>query len=121
MMPLPPVAPVTGWLTHARLPRDHYVRLDSNDYSVHPAAVGWRIEVVADLARVRVWCAGRLLADHDRIWAKHQTISDPEHVAAAKAMRRNRFDIAKLPIHVEVEQRSLTDYDALIDIGGPVA
>lgn len=121
MLPLPPVAPATGWRTHARLPRDHYVRLDANDYSVHPAAVGRRIEVVADLARVRVWCAGRLVADHDRIWAKHQTISDPEHVAAAKTMRRNRFDVLTLPTEVEVEQRSLTDYDTLIDIDGPVA
>ncbi|GAA1691066.1 transposase [Mycolicibacterium murale] len=116
IMPLPPVAPVTGSRTHARLPRDHYMRLDSNDYSVHPAAVDRRIEVC-----VQVWCAGRLVADHDRIWAKHQTISDPEHVAAAKAMRRNRFDVATLPTHVEVEQTSLTDYDALIDIDGPVA
>lgn len=121
MLPLPPVEPATGWRTHARLPRDHYVRLDANDYSVHPAAVGRRIEVIADLARVRVWCAGRLVADHDRIWAKHQTISDPAHLAAAKAMRRNRFDVVTLPTQVEVQQRPLTDYDALIDIDGPVA
>jgi transposase len=37
MLRLPPVAPVTGWHSSLRLPRDHYVRLDSNDYSVHPA------------------------------------------------------------------------------------
>jgi hypothetical protein len=37
-----------------RLARDHYIRLDSNDYSVHPAAIGRRVEVSADLARVRV-------------------------------------------------------------------
>lgn len=103
------------------LPRDHYVRLDANDYSVHPAAVGRRIEVVADLGRVRVWCAGRLVADHDRIWAKHQTISAPEHVAAAKVMRRHRFDLVTAPAQIEVEQRLLTDYDALVDIDGPVA
>jgi transposase len=36
MLPLPPVAPVTGWANSLRLPRDHYVRLDGNDYSVHP-------------------------------------------------------------------------------------
>ena len=27
-----------------RLPRDHYVRLDANDYSVHPRAVGRRVD-----------------------------------------------------------------------------
>jgi transposase len=121
MLALPPVAPMTGWRSSSRLPRDHYVRLDANDYSVHPAAVGRRIEVIADLARVRVWCAGRLVADHDRIWAKHQTISAPEHVAAAKVMRRNRFDLVTAPAQIEVEQRLLTDYDALVDIDGPVA
>ena len=36
MLALPPVPPATGWEHTLRLPRDHYVRLDSNDYSVHP-------------------------------------------------------------------------------------
>jgi transposase len=58
MLPLPPVAPVTGWASSLRLPRDHYVRLDSNDYSVHPAVVGRRVEVAADLERVWVACDG---------------------------------------------------------------
>ena len=52
MLALPPVAPVTGWRSSLRLARDHYVRLDSNDYSVHPAVVGRRVEVRADLDRV---------------------------------------------------------------------
>jgi DNA replication protein DnaC/transposase len=54
MLPLPPVAPTTGWRGSGRLPRDFYVRLDGDDYSVHPAMIGRRIEVVADLERVRV-------------------------------------------------------------------
>ena len=91
MIPLPPVAPVTGWRHSARLPRDHYVRLDSNDYSVHPAVIGRRIEVTAGLDRVRVFCDGRLVAGHQRAWAKHQTITDPGHLAAArKPLRRQR-------------------------------
>ncbi len=40
MLALPPVAPATGWRASTRLPRDHYIRLDSNDYSVHPAVIG---------------------------------------------------------------------------------
>ena len=59
------------------------MRLDTNDYSVHPSVIGRRIEVVADLDRVRVCCDGELVADHARVWARHQTITDPEHVAAA--------------------------------------
>ena len=87
MLALPPVAPVTGWRTSLRLPRDHYVRLDGNDYSVHPAVIGRRVEVVADLHRVRVLSEGPPVADHDRVWAKHQTLTDPEHAAVAKALR----------------------------------
>lgn len=73
------------------------------------------------LSRVRVWCGGTLVADHDRIWAKHQTISDPEHVVAAKLLRRKRFDIVGPPHHVEVEQRLLTTYDTVLGLDGPVA
>ena len=59
MLALPPVAPVTGWASSQRLPRDHYVRLDGNDYSVHPSAIGRRIEIRASLDKVRVFCAGK--------------------------------------------------------------
>jgi transposase len=121
MLALPPVGPSIGWRSSTRLPRDHYVRVDGNDYSVHPVAVGRRIEVTADLHRIRVWCAGTMVADHQRIWAKHQTIADPAHVEAAHQLRRNRFDVAGPPEHAEVEQRRLTDYDSLLDLDGPVA
>jgi hypothetical protein len=70
MLTLPPVPPATGWRIWLRLP-DHYVRLDGNDYSVHPSVIGRRIEVVADLDRVRAFCDGRLVPDHARVWARH--------------------------------------------------
>lgn len=111
MLALPPVAPQTGWRNSLRLPRDHYVRLDSNDYSVHPAVIGRRVEVVADLQRVRVLCDGQTVADHERIWASHQTISDPEHVDAAKRLRRERIGVVRPVPEPEVEVRCLADYD----------
>jgi transposase len=112
MLTLPPVAPVTGWRQSLRLPRDHYVRLDANDYSVHPAAVGRRVEVVADLDRVRVVTDGRVVTCHDRCWARHQTITDPAHLQAATTMRAGRLAVLTPPARTEVEQRALTDYDA---------
>jgi transposase len=113
MVALPPVAPVTGWHRTARLPRDHYVRLDSNDYSVDPVVIGRRIEVTADLHRVRVSCDGQMVADHERCWARHQTISDPAHLAAATAMRTaRRLAAVPGPRGDEVEQRDLAVYDA---------
>lgn len=116
MLTLPPVPPATGWRSSTRLPRDHYVRIDSNDYSVHPAVIGRRVEIVVDLAVVRVLCEGRVVAEHDRIWAWHQTISDPAHVAAAKAQRRERLTAAARPAGHDVEQRRLTDYDSALGI-----
>ena len=95
MLPLPPVAPATGWRHRCRLPRDYYVRLDSNDYSVHPAVIGRRVEVVADLDRVRAFCDGKLVADHDRVWARHQTISAPSTSTAAKLLRRERIGLLR--------------------------
>jgi transposase len=121
MLGLPPLAPDTGWRAQSRLPRDHYVRLDSNDYSVHPAAVGHRIEVAADLARVRVLCGGQPVADHERAWAWHQSISDPAHLAAARAMRRDRVTALRRPKEPEVQVRSLADYDAAFGTSGGVA
>ena len=43
----------TGWARFSqRLPRDHYVRLDGNDYSVHPSVIGRRIEISRDLQQI---------------------------------------------------------------------
>jgi transposase len=120
MLALPPVPPVVGWHQSTRLPRDHYVRLDSNDYSVHPAVIGRRIEVSADLHRVQAQCQGRLVADHERTWARHQTITDPEHLAAARALRRERLELVRPRggpgLDLQVEVRPLADYDTALGL-----
>jgi transposase len=116
MLPLPPVAPVMGWRTSTRLARDHYVRLDSNDYSVHPAVIGRRIEIVADLDRVKVFSEGRVAADHARAWAWHQTITDPDHLEAARVLRRIRVGALRPVREAEVETRALADYDTALGI-----
>jgi transposase len=121
MLALPPVAPVVGWRASTRLARDHYVRLDSNDYSVHPSVIGRRIEVIADLDRVRVHCDGKLVADHERIWAWHQSITDPGHLEAAKVLRRKRIGMLRPAPEPEVEVRCLADYDTALGIDGGVA
>jgi transposase len=121
MLPLPPVAPASGWRASLRLPRDYYIRLDSNDYSVDPAVIGRRIEVVADLERVRAFCGGKLAADHERIWARHQTLTDPAHWAAAQALRRQRLTVARRPAEPDVQIRCLADYDDALGLDGGMA
>src|SRR6476661_7239001 len=119
MLALPPVAPQLGWRTSTRLARDHCIRLDSNDYSVHPGVIGRRIEVVADLDRVKVFGDGKTVADHERVWAWHQTITDPEHREAANLLRRDRIGALR-PVRADdttrVEQRALSDYDTALGI-----
>jgi Helix-turn-helix domain len=123
MAPLPPITEASlGWHNRIRLPRDHYVRIDTCDYSVDPAVIGRMVDVRADLGQVTVTCEGRLAACHDRSWVAHQTVTDPAHKAAADVMRaeRMRAKLAAPPAAVEVEQRDLSRYDALLG-GGEVA
>jgi len=87
MLPLPPVPLHLGWRARVRLGRDYYVRLDTNDYSVDPTAIGALVDVSADLDRVRVRAGGRVVADHPRRWAHGMTVTDPAHVAAAARLR----------------------------------
>jgi transposase len=107
-------APVTGWRISTRLPRDHYVRLDSNDYSVHPSVIGRKVEVAAGLEEVTVTWQDRLVARHPRCWAAHQSITDPAHTAAAAQLRQERRLITARPADTDVQQRALSDYDQIL-------
>jgi len=120
MLPLPPVAPAVGWVNRVRLGRDYYVRVDSNDYSVDPAAIGRFVDVHADLSRVEVRHEGRLVAAHDRVWARGMTITDPAHVVAAKVLREQFQRPRTTPAPEDGMARDLADYDrafGLIDGG----
>lgn len=112
MVELPPVGPVVGLRIATRLPRDHYVRLAGNDYSVHPEAVGRLVETVADHDQVVVvTCGGREVARHVRCWASRQTVTDPTHAAAAAELRRVLAARPPARTDTDVEHRALSDYD----------
>ena len=117
MLGLPPVPLALGWHHRIRLGRDYYVRIDTCDYSVDPHAIGRFVDIHADLDRVRVRCAGRLVADHARVWARGMTVTDPNHVAAAKVLRK-AFQAghgAGRPTADEL-MRDLADYDRAFGI-----
>jgi hypothetical protein len=120
-MSLPPIAAgQLGWHKRLRLPRDYYVRVASNDYSVHPAAIGRQVGVHASLEQVSVTCEGRVVASHPRCWASRQTITDPAHRDAAAALRRDYRHLAAVgrgTADLEVEERSLGVYDVLLGTG----
>ncbi|TQM01652.1 transposase [Pseudonocardia kunmingensis] len=124
MVALPPVAPQVGLTGRIRLSRDYYVRIDGNDYSVNPAAIGRFVDWIATPALVAVTCAGQIVATHERAWASGATITDPEHRAIARAMRTEltatrdrarRSTRSHTDGHV-VALRALPDYDALCGV-----
>jgi transposase len=111
MLALPPLTPPAGLSFRVRLPRDYYVRVHGNDYSVHPGAIGRMVEVIADLHLVSVHLEGRVIADHRRSWGNALTITDPEHVGAAARLREAFGQPRSLPVDEVVVLRDLADYD----------
>ncbi|MGH8938832.1 MAG: IS21 family transposase [Actinomycetes bacterium] len=121
MLALPPLSPPTGLRFRTRLPRDYYVRVHGNDYSVHPSAIGRMVDVAADLERVQVRLGEQLIADHARSWGNALTITDPTHVQAARALREAFQTPRPVPSGADVVMRDLADYDAAFGIDIEVA
>lgn len=84
MMPLPPVPPPTGWHISMKIGSQPLVRFDSNSYSVHPAVTGRKVEMMADLRRIRVLHGESVAADHERAWAHQCAVADPAHLKARR-------------------------------------
>jgi hypothetical protein len=63
-----------------------------------------------------VLCDGKVVADHERLWAKHQSICDPAHAEAAKVLRRKHLDVARPTAAPDVEVRCLADYDTALGL-----
>jgi transposase len=111
MMALPPVLPDLDWHHDLRLPADHWVRHQSNDYSVHPKAVGRRVHVTAGDARVTVTIGKDVVACHERVLASHVTVTDPAHDRAREAARALAGAAKPAADTGEVEVRDLAVYD----------
>ena len=94
-----------------RVPPDPYLRFDTNDYSLAPEFVSRRVEVRVSQRRVTatVLDTGEQAASHERSFAKHRTITALEHARTLKALRGERRGV-----EIDVQQRSLDVYDALM-------
>jgi hypothetical protein len=117
MMTFPPVLPDPAFRLSVRLPRDHWVRVGTCDYSVHPRAIGRRVEVKVDPYQVVITLAGEVVGRHRRSFAKHRSITDPDHVAAAQKLRIASATLVGMKTEAdEVEQRDLSVYDRLTGV-----
>jgi len=111
MRPLPDVAPDTDRRLVMRVPPDPYLRFDTCDYSLHPDLVGRRVEVRVterDITAVAL-DTGEVACRHARSFARHLTVTAPEH---AHALARRRGERTGREPAVEI--RPLADYDRLI-------
>jgi transposase len=132
MTALPPLAPAVGLTHRVRLARDYYVRVDACDYSVDPRMIGRFVDITASPTTVQVICDHEVVADHERSWAKHLVITDPDHVATAHQMRRALAEQRRTQQQAQqraqqhgqrshsdghaVAIRALPDYDALFGV-----
>ena len=87
MAPLRSIDPELGWRVSARIGDQPYVSFGSNHYSVNPKLIGRNVELIANSSKVKVICDGRIAAEHERLWANGQTVTDSAHVTSASPQR----------------------------------
>jgi hypothetical protein len=124
MLPLPPIPLHLGWRNRTRLGRDYYVRLDTNDYSVDPHLIGRIIDVAADLHRIKVRLDGRVVTEHDRVWARGSVITDPKHLQVAASLRKQFQHPRAAGAGDDLARdltRDLADYDRAFGLDGQVS
>lgn len=112
LRPLSRVALETDRRWVFRVPQQPLVRVDRNDYSLDPRFAGRRVEVRVSQREIvaTVLDTGELAGRHARVFAGHQTIVDAAHQSELDFQRQRR----RQRHHVEVQQRPLSVYDALI-------
>ncbi len=92
------------------------MRVFSNNYSVDLGAIGRIVDVEAGLEKVTVSVEGRLLASHERRWARHRIFTDdPAHLDKAATLRRTHRSV-KAGRAAAVEERDLSIYDELFGV-----
>jgi transposase len=108
MGPLPAAMPDVDRRWVIRVPPDPVLRVDTNDYSLHPGLVGRRVEVRVGQREIAAVAldTGELACRHPRSFARHRLIVALDHAHALRAARR--------PAEPVVEVRPLDVYDQLI-------
>lgn len=78
--------------------------------------IGRVVTVEASLTRVKAFCDGQMVADHQRCVRLHQTVTDPAHVAQSAKLRALYQDAVRRQTTrhlILVEDRDLACYDQL--------
>lgn len=92
------------------------MRVDTNDYSVDPHAVGRLVDVHADLEHVRVSADGRIVATLHLAWARHTAVTDHAYLGTARHLR-HRFQHPQGSAGADLSlARDLADYDRVFGL-----
>jgi transposase len=78
LLPLPSPFPAYREI-ETRASSTSLVRFDANRYSVECAAAGRAVTVRVHAEKLEVLCEERLVGEHERCFARHQTLYDPWH------------------------------------------
>jgi hypothetical protein len=117
---LPPWERLAPFLREERLVgRDGYVSWEGAWYGVPWQWAGQRVEVQADATVVALWMGEQRLALHPRATQRGQRFTAPGQWAGLERgdQRPPLVALAQQLPTIEVEQRSLNVYDALVSVG----
>lgn len=101
------------------------MRVDGADYAIDPRVIGRFFDVSASPTRVVAGYDDQIVVRHDRSWAKHLVVTDPDHVSTAAQLRHGLSDercrrtaaaTRRLIDGHPVSLRALPDYDALFGV-----
>jgi transposase len=111
MRALPTVMPDTEQRFVTRVAAQPYLRIDRNDYSLHPRLLHRRVEVRVSQAHITAIAldSGELACRHRRVFAGALAFTDPAHQRALDELRGERRRGEP-----DVECRPLARYDQLI-------
>jgi transposase len=118
LRPLPERSRLVPFLRETRtVGRDGYVQWERGWYGVSWKHAGQTVEVQADAETVQLWAGSARLAVHPRATRPGQRLTAPgqwEGLPTADGRPRREALASQVPT-VEVQQRSLAIYEALID------
>jgi hypothetical protein len=72
-------------------------------------------------AKQMIISAERQPSGEQDTWARHQTLTDAAHWAAAQALRRQRLTVVRPPAEPDVPIRCLADHDDALGLDGGMA
>lgn len=109
---LPNPRPATEQRVEVRVSKDGFVRFGNVDYSVPPGLASRRVQLLASLREVVVFCEGDELARHARSYVPADVILEPAH---ARALRLERAAKQRLTAQdVAISPVDLARYDAAV-------